>query len=337
MSCGLGAVVLVFMIVKQHVDTSALEADLLTSDIEALDAREAEAQPELERLSAELATLSAGIDEASKSASQAEEEKRKAYNRLRESKRNLTKLETEVKNIEPQKADDVVETKTGGEENYVIGLRVEGRKIAILLDASSSMTDEDLIEIIRRKGAGDAKKRAGPKWQRSVEIVRWLMARLPAGSEVALIAFGDKARLVGSPSWVASRDANGLQRVLSDLKTVTPEGPTNLQAGLEAARKLAPSNVYLITDGLPTTGNSRYVSLNPFASCNSLLGKSNTISGDCRKKLFYQSISDSALGGAVTVNVILLPIEGDPEASGAYWGWASATGGLMMAPAETWP
>jgi hypothetical protein len=66
------------------------------------------------------------------------------------------------------------------------------------------------------------------------------------------------------------------------------------------------------------------------------LGKSATISGECRLKLFRQSIRDSSLRG-VTVNVILLPIEGDPDAANEYWAWAAQSGGLVISPAANWP
>ncbi len=96
------------------------------------------------------------------------------------------------------------------------------------------------------------------------------------------------------------------------------------------------TDLYLITDGLPTTGDSRYAGLNPFAACSSLLGRSNTISGECRVRLFRQTLKDTSLGG-VKVNVILLPIEGDPDAVNEYWAWAATTGGLLISPAGNWP
>ena len=39
----------------------------------------------------------------------------------------------------------------------------------------------------------------------------------------------------------------------------------------------------------------------------------------------------------VPVNVILLPMEGDPQAAPAFWVLALRTGGSMLAPAEAWP
>jgi hypothetical protein len=37
------------------------------------------------------------------------------------------------------------------------------------------------------------------------------------------------------------------------------------------------------------------------------------------------------------VNVILFPMEGDPDAAPAYWLVNIRTGGSMMAPSEDWP
>ena len=45
------------------------------------------------------------------------------------------------------------------EENYIEGLTIVGEKICILLDSSSSMTDEKLLEIIKRKNLSDEEKK----------------------------------------------------------------------------------------------------------------------------------------------------------------------------------
>jgi hypothetical protein len=39
----------------------------------------------------------------------------------------------------------------------------------------------------------------------------------------------------------------------------------------------------------------------------------------------------------VPVNVILLPMEGDPLAPGAYWMLARRTNGAFLSPARDWP
>jgi hypothetical protein len=39
----------------------------------------------------------------------------------------------------------------------------------------------------------------------------------------------------------------------------------------------------------------------------------------------------------VPINVILLPMEGDPMAAAAYWRLAQITRGSFLSPSEDWP
>ena len=75
-------------------------------------------------------------------------------------------------------------TLKSAEEDYLIGLKVEGKRIAILLDRSASMTDAKLVDIITRKLGSNARKKQGPKWHRTIRVARWLLARLPDDSQV---------------------------------------------------------------------------------------------------------------------------------------------------------
>jgi len=34
---------------------------------------------------------------------------------------------------------------------------------------------------------------------------------------------------------------------------------------------------------------------------------------------------------------VLLPIEGDPQASHEFWKWTAATDGILISPATSWP
>ena len=119
-------------------------------------------------------------------------------------------------------------------------------------------------------------------------------------------------------------------------KSPTVSSGTNLLSALIQAAKFKPTNIYLITDGLPTFGGERFKSLNPFDKCESIIGSSNKISGDCRVKLFNQSIKYVSNNGA-KIDIILLPVEGDPQASPEMWKWASDTGGILISPARSWP
>ena len=336
MSCGLGAVILVLMLVKEDVQNTHVEADLLRNDLSRLQKEEKGLQARLAGVGAQNAAEAQRIEAVSQSLALTGEALEQASRAVAERQAETRALEQSIEKTKISKKTDVIENPRVGEENYVIGLRVEGRRIALLVDASASMTDEVLIDIIRRKNTSDADRMAGPKWQRTRRIVDWLLARAPASSEVSVIAFAGAATYLGGPSWKVAGDGAAMRRVLDELGRVVPRGATNLQAGLEAAGALGPTDIYLITDGLPTAGGSGYKSLNPFSNCSALWGGSSTISGECRARLFLHTVSTAAPHG-VTVNVVLLPIEGDPAASALYWRWTSATHGMMISPAESWP
>lgn len=336
MSCGLGAVVLVFMLVKYNVSDSNAEANRLTEEVRHLELQREQLQHTLEQLlkisqseADRIANLKAKLAKLKQSLSQRE------LNIT--SKRNqLAALQNDIAARPIAHKEDIVEDDRGGEENYLMGLKVEGSRIAILIDSSASMTDEKLINIIKRKSGPDKGRMQGPKWLRTKKIVRWLLARVPKGSQLSIVSFNDSSKSLSQSKWVTVKNSASLKDFYQSLDTIVPTGATNLQQGLEAVSKLKATDLYVITDGLPTAGKSNYASLNPFSSCSSLLGKSRTISGECRVKLFRQTINDGSPSG-VKVNVILLPIEGDPDAANEYWSWAASTGGLVISPAMNWP
>ena len=149
MSCGLGAVVLVFMLVKHNVSNSAVETDLLSADVKQLELVQEQLQQTLERL------LDVSESEAQKIAqlrarlAQLEAQLSKKELSLVQKKDRLAALKNDIsKRPIAQKPDlmesDLVEEDLGGEETYLMGLKVEGHRIAVLLDSSASMTDEKI-------------------------------------------------------------------------------------------------------------------------------------------------------------------------------------------------
>ena len=345
MACGLGAAILLFLIVKHHTG-AAVEPDAGARAA-------AQAEPEtLAALRAEAKTLAERIERAQHElALRAEREtgaerlrtERIAADRARlagiereieRARTRNTALRRRVESIETHRAADVVEDVQGGEEDYLLGLKVEGRRIAILIDRSASMTDERLIDIIRRKVRTDAEKRAGPKWRRTVRTARWLLHRLPAGSEVAVVAFNDEATMLHGESWEDGRDRAALRGLFDALDRLIPTGATNLEAGLRALGRLSPgaTDIYVVTDGLPTRSLS---SPGLLSGCSK--SSEGKVSGECRKKLFYATLRNAAPAPDRKVHVVLLPLEGDPEAAPAFWRWTAQAGGLLLTPARGWP
>lgn len=336
MSCGLGAVILVFMLFKHNVNDSSLEIENLRNDIQTLEEIKRESSEALKALQKRLENESASVQENVKNLAGIQTVLEQKQSTVENQLEELEKLKSGIAGIEINKKQDLLETERINEENYLLGLRVEGKRIGILVDASASMTHEKLIDIIKTKNGSESEKQLAEKWLRTKRVVEWLLARTPPDSEIAVVAFNNQVFHLGEDGWSRANEPGIINLIISGLDQLTPVGATNLQIGLQAMKKLSPSNLYVITDGLPTTGESRYKSLNPFASCNSLLGNSSTISGECRVKLFRQTLLESNPAGAV-INVVLLPIEGDPDAVNEFWNWTSISGGLLISPANDWP
>jgi hypothetical protein len=51
----------------------------------------------------------------------------------------------------------------------------------------------------------------------------------------------------------------------------------------------------------------------------------------------YFNLALRELPGRAPVNVILLPMDGDPEAAFAYWQLAVRTKGSLLGPSRDWP
>lgn len=336
MSCGLGAIILVFMLVKHNVEKPVVETELLQADVKRLEAEEktlraaiADAMVVEQEVETQIDDLSKLIDDKKQALAQTKSQQNAAQ-------KAKASLEQGIKTFKVPNPPDPISRPRVGEEEYLIGLKVEGRHIGILVDTSASMTDEKLIDIIRRKNTDNQQKQNGPKWQRTIGIVEWLVTRTPKASQLTVVGFGEKATTLTGAGAIYGGDGPALNRTLSAVRSLVPSGATNLQAGLAEMLKSKPTDVYLITDGLPTAGEGSYKSLNPFADCSALWGGSSKISGACRIRLFVQTINAVKLPGA-KVNVILLPLEGDPVAADAYWRWASDTKGLLISPAAGWP
>ena len=214
-----------------------------------------------------------------------------------------------------------------GDRQYLTGLKVGGERILILVDVSASMMDESVVNVIRLRNMPESRRIAAAKWRRTVATVDWLTSQLPAKAKFQAYAFNTRARALvpGSDGrWLEAGDAKALNDALRELRRLVPQDGTSLENAFVAAQSLAPrpDNIILITDGLPTQGTS------PPAV-------RKTIDGEGRLKLFERALD--RLPAGVPVNVILLPMEGDPLAPGAYWALARRTDGAFMSPARDWP
>ena len=214
-----------------------------------------------------------------------------------------------------------------GDRQYLTGLRVGGDRILLMVDVSASMLDETVVNILRMRNMSEGKKLMSQKWQRTLSTVDWLAAQMPLESQFQIYAFNTKAWALAEGTdgkWLKANDPNAMSEALEKLRKTVPADGTSIENAFIALNSLnpKPDNVIMVTDGLPTQGAGA-----------PLIRK--TIDGDARLKLFERAFAKYPR--TVPLNVILMPMEGDPMAPSAFWVAARETGGSFMMPAKDWP
>ena len=344
MSCGFGSVVLLFLIIKHNVDTNIpipVDTRDQTSEVMLLEEEILDGKRNLAKTRNTISEIDEQLVVAQGMARRIMdkiEETRSLAEQLSETTDTveLDRLKLNIKELEDQKqqlqkeiketGDDARRLVGEGNREYLTGLRLGGKRILILLDASGSMLDDTIVNVIRIRNMRDGIKRNAPKWVQTLRMVDWLTARFPRDSEYQVYIFntGTRSVLPGQDGkWLKVGNQAELNSVIEALGKIVPEGGTNLEKAFAAIGKLRPrpDNVYLITDGLPTQG-SRTI-------------RGTTITGRQRLDLFARAVNQ--VPGNVPVNVILAPLEGDPEAAYAFWRLAMNSNGSFLIPSEDWP
>ena len=212
-----------------------------------------------------------------------------------------------------------------GDRQYLTGLKVGGKRILFLVDASASMLADTIVNAVRRRYLPEADRVRADKWRKAVRAVDWLSAQLPRDAQFQIYVFNTKARpiLAGTDgTWLGTRDGK-LDQAVANLRGTAPEGGTSLQAAFAVAAAMSPppDNILLLTDGLPTQGLTA--------------PSGRTVSGKERLRIFDRALR--ALPPGIPVNILLYPMEGDPMAAPAFWKLAIATRGSFLTPSKDWP
>jgi len=347
MTCGFGAVVLFFMIINAAVGERAgkmtrdLTAEVDRLDEEVLEGAERQAElrnsvreidhdrVRVQGLSRRILERLETLREELATHDQSTLASREHINKL---KSELLSLEADTKRLQAlASSDDTpgdrVRSFVGdGDRQYLTGLKVGGERVLILVDVSASMLDETIVNIVRRRLLADDVKRRALKWQRAVRTVDWLTTQLPARSRFQIHTFDVRARAIlpgTDGTWLDSSDRAALDAAIARLRNTVPGGGTSLHRAFESLATLrpAPDNVILVTDGLPTQGDRP--------------PKRTTIKARDRLKLYNRAVERLPRG--IPINIILLPMEGDPMAAAAFWKLALATDGSFLSPPKDWP
>jgi von Willebrand factor type A domain len=345
--CAFGAIVLIYMIINAagarsfQRDTHDLRAEVDLLEEEVLEGYK------------ELVVLRNSLDETEKQtpASDAAARIVEEMERLKEqlaladketlSKRDeIEQLKQDLKSLEEgrrrleggtmaegRSGDRVKAFEGTGDRKYLIGLSVKGDRILVLVDVSASMLDETVVNVIRLRNMPESRRRSAEKWRRAIATVDWITAQLPSKSKFQIYGFNTQAKplVPGSAGkWLDASDASALNGSITELRKLVPQDGTSLENAFAVINELSPrpDSLILVTDGLPTQG----------ASPPTIR---KTVDGDQRLKLFEKALG--RLPAGIPVNVILLPMEGDPMAPTAYWALTRRTNGIFLSPARDWP
>jgi len=343
MCCGFGAVILVFMILSARIqeesdqklegfqiDRIRLESQVLKGERlmarlrSALD-NAAEEQAVASHMKGRLdrslhATLTeiAGL-KASQARSEADlEARKKLIASLESSTADVSEMADLASNVRSLHAE--------GSRQYLTGLRMGGRRILVLVDASASMLAPTLVNVIRLRHLPDSEKLRSKKWQQAVGTVDWLTANFPKDATFQIYTFNTRATPVledQGASWLPVGDGSTLDDAVRRLQKTVPEHGTSLHAAFSVISKLnpKPDNVYLLVDGLPTQSSGP--------------PKGSKVSGKQRIKNFESATRRLPRG--IPVNVILYAMEGDPYAATLFWNLARSTKGSFLSPSVDWP
>ena len=349
MSCGFGAVVLVFLVIdhsmeeqnqRQNADAlseiNLLEMDIRDGEAGLVALRNAISSTDLDIVEAQgLATrVTEQLDEYEALVASLEEDGFSETTDVDALKAEIRRLETRVEQLreasEAEAGRSAREFVGEGNRQYLTGMNLGGRHIAILIDTSASMLADKLVNVIRLRNMDPSLQRTADKWQRALGTVDWLTAQLPIDARYQVIGFNTDARPILAEHqteqgirWLEVADTATLTRISKTLANQLPAGGTSLHKAFAALGRLSPKpdNIFLITDGLPTQGDQP--------------GRKSTISGVERLKLYRESLR--RLPSGVPINIILAPMEGDPMAASEFWQLAQASGGSFMSPSKDWP
>ena len=347
MFCGFGAVVLLVLIINANTISSRrehhedLRADVVRVEKEIKVGRDhlVELKNSLQLQEQQVVNTRGRSNEVLALIARVKEELADFRNQTIAKKKHINQLESDLKSLDLEhrrlgselKADQEQGTKVRrfegeGNRQYLTGLKLGGKRVLLLVDASASMLDKTIVNVIRRRNLDDETKRKSAKWQQAKKTVEWLIANLPPESTLQVYGFNTEPFSLlpeNEGRWTAATDTQTVGKIITELNRRVPEKGTSLENAFSVVKSLRPKpdNILLITDGLPTQGRRK--------------PSNSTVSGKQRLKYFEQAVK--TLPPGIPVNTLLFPMEGDPMAAVLYWKLAVDTGGSFLTPSRDWP
>ena len=347
-ACGFGAVILFFMIINSQVKSRSDQASSdLQSESRLLEERIFNEQKQLVRITNTLdkteqenAIIEGSVDELTEIIQELLKEIEFYKANSLASDDDVKRLQADVKQLTESNKRmsaqaELDSSNTGkslrefigeGDRQYLTELKLGGKHVLFLVDASASMLGRTYVNVIRYRNMEDSQKIKAPKWRQTVNSVDWLTTRLQSGTKFQIYTFNESAASAIEDSqgeWLEVDDGTTIKNAIEELRSTVPQNGTSLINAFEKINDLEPrpDNIFLLTDGLPTQGKRNPVS-------------ETMVKPEQRIRYFEQALRELP---PIPVNVLLFPMDGDPLAAEAYWRLAIRSKGSFMAPSRDWP
>jgi hypothetical protein len=345
-SCGFGAVILLFVLVNANAarnreelvkdlrgEVSKIEVEVLKLEKEKVLARNA-----LDEVVEELVETQGLSREIIREIELSKEELAKQDGDTLATKEHVNQLKTDLLSLEEgikrlkagaaseEPGEAALAVLGDGTRQYLTGLKLKGQRTLILVDASASMLAETVVDVLRVRNLPHEEQRSAPKWLQARRTVDWLLSQLPMQGDFQVVVYNQKAvpLLKDQTGWWSAGDPELRKRASESLAGLVPEGGTSLWQAFSyaAAMNPPPDNIILLADGLPTMS----------AGPPSIRRR---ISGQLRER--YYEEARRQLPANLPVNTLLFYMEGDPMAAYHYWQLAVTTNGSFLTVTEDWP
>ncbi|HEY5908266.1 MAG TPA: VWA domain-containing protein, partial [Vicinamibacteria bacterium] len=192
--CGFGATILLYMILNsgqsRRADDalSALQAETNRLEQEVLEGQDnlVELRNTLQEVRQENATTAGLSTRLIDVVKQSQDELATFEEKTLAQRSHINKLQADLRSLDegakrlsggsPSKEvpGDKVRSFVGdGDRQYLTGLKVGGRHVLLLVDASASMLADTVVNAVRRKLLPEADRRRADKWRRAVRAADW--------------------------------------------------------------------------------------------------------------------------------------------------------------------
>jgi hypothetical protein len=182
------------------------------------------------------------LDDSEKKRQQLEDLLSQRGRDLREATQSADQLKEEKRKLQ----DEATRIRVAAEQRFA-GIELRGKRVMFLVDMSGSM---DLV---------DEKTPAPTKWGDVRHAVARVMRSLPDLEKFQVLIFAEDVQyLLGKDGeWIDYDPKTSPDRVLDALARIKPKGGTNMQKVLEKSftyREKGLDTIYLFSDGLPNEG-----------------------------------------------------------------------------------